>query len=77
MELFSENRISELETKIDNLISSYTTMREERQKLLSKLETLENENKELKERAAGTKSEREVIIDKISKILEKVEKVEV
>lgn len=77
MELFSENRIVELEQKIDNLIKNYKGMKEEHEKLLGKVTSLETENTELKTKMADVKNERELLIEKVTKILEKVEKVEV
>ncbi len=77
MELFSETKIIELEEKIDHLITSYLAMKEEHEKTLLKLKSVETENKELQEKFSAAKSEREVIIDKVTKLLEKVEKVEV
>jgi regulator of replication initiation timing len=77
MELFSENRIVELEEKIDNLIKNYKGMKDEHEKLLEKVKSLETENTELKTRMADVKNERELLIEKVTKILEKVEKVEV
>jgi len=77
MELFSENRILELEERIDALITNYRSTKEEFEKVSGKVKSLETENKELKEKMAEAKNEREVIVGKITKILEKVEKVEV
>jgi regulator of replication initiation timing len=77
MELFSENRIVELEEKIDNLIKNYKGMKEEHEKLLGMVKSLETENTELKTRMADVKNERELLIEKVTKILDKVEKVEV
>jgi chromosome segregation ATPase len=77
MELFSENRIGDLEGKIDNLIKNYKGMKEEHEKLLGRVKSLETENTELKTRMADVKNERELLIEKVTKILEKVEKVEV
>ena len=45
MELFSENRIGELEERIDNLIKSYRLIKEENEKLLASVKPLEVENK--------------------------------
>jgi len=77
MELFSENKIGELEQKIDNLIKNYKGMKEEHEKLLGRIKSLEGENTELKTKMADVKNERELLIEKVTKILEKVEKVEV
>jgi chromosome segregation ATPase len=77
MELFSETRIADLEEKIDNLINGYLSMKKEHENALAKLQSIEAENADLKERVSSVKSERELIIDKVTKLLEKVEKVEV
>jgi hypothetical protein len=77
MELFSETRIAELEEKIDNLINGYLAMKDEHEKTLAKLQSLEGENVDLKEKVSAVRTEREVIIDKVTKLLQKVEKVEV
>jgi regulator of replication initiation timing len=77
MELFADNRIDELEGKIEKLITTYRSVKEEKEKLLDKVQTLESENKELKERVGGSKTEKELITSKITKILEKLEKAEV
>jgi len=76
MELFSESRIEELETKIEKLINLYKATREEKDKLLAKVQSLEAENKELKDKINGNKTEREQIANKITKILERLEKAE-
>ena len=77
MELFGDNRIDELEGKIEKLISTYKSVKEEKEKLASKVQALEAENKDLKERVGGSKTEKELIAGKITKILEKLEKAEV
>ena len=76
MELFSETRIVELEEKIDGLIGSYLALKEEHAIMLAKTTVMETENAELRERVDAVKSERGLIIDKVTKLLEKVEKVE-
>jgi regulator of replication initiation timing len=77
MELFSENRIVDLEEKIDNLITNYKGMKEGHEKLLGRVKSLESENAELKTKMADVKNARELLIEKVTKILEKVEKAEV
>jgi hypothetical protein len=77
MELFSETKIVELEEKIDNLINSYLAMKDEHEKVLVKLQSMEAENADLKEKVDTVKTERELIVEKVTKLLEKVEKVEV
>ncbi|MCX5809705.1 MAG: hypothetical protein NTX36_10100 [Proteobacteria bacterium] len=76
MELFGENRLGDLEAKIEKLITSYQSMKTERETLLNRIKVLETENKEFKGKMADTKNEKEVIIDKITRILEKIEKTE-
>ena len=76
MELFSETRIIELEEKIDNLIGNYLALKEEHRQTLEKLASIETENTELKDKVNTVKTERELIIEKVTKLLEKVEKVE-
>jgi len=76
MELFGENRLGDLEAKIEQIITSYQTMKAEKETLLSRIKVLETENKEFKGKMADTKNEKEVIIDKITRILEKIEKTE-
>ncbi len=76
MELFGENRLGDLEDKIEKLIASYKAIKAEKESLLSRIETLEAENKEYKDKMADSKSEKEIIIDKISRILEKIENTE-
>ena len=77
MELFSEDRIGELEEKIDRLIKAYRSSKEEKDQMTARLQLLEQENRDLKERVSATKSEREMIIDKVTRILEKIETAEV
>jgi regulator of replication initiation timing len=77
MEIFSENKIVDLEEKIDNLIKNYKGMKEEHEKLLGRVKSLETENADLKTKMADVKNERELLIEKVTKILEKVEKAEV
>jgi regulator of replication initiation timing len=76
MELFGENRLGDLEAKIEKMITGYQTMKLEREGLLNRIKTLEIENKEFKDKMADTKNEKEVIIDKITRILEKIDKTE-
>lgn len=76
MELFGENRLGDLETKIEKMITGYQAMKTERETLLNRIELLETENKEFKGKMADTKNEKEAIIDKITRILEKIEKTE-
>jgi regulator of replication initiation timing len=77
MELLNEDKIGELEQKIDTLITSYKGMKEEHEKLLMRAKELETENTELKTGMANVRAERELLIEKVTKIIEKVEQVEV
>lgn len=76
MELFSEDRIGELEEKVENLIKNYKLMKEEHETLLARIKPLEIENRELKERIDEMKKDRDIVISKVTKLLEKIQKVE-
>ncbi|HNS15193.1 MAG TPA: hypothetical protein PKM08_07670 [Syntrophorhabdaceae bacterium] len=76
-DVFSENKIEELEEKIDKLIENYKIIKDENEKLNVKLKSLEGNDKNIQEKIIEIKKEREVLIDKVTKILEKVEKVEI
>jgi len=76
-EIISENRIEELEEKIDRIIESYKTTKEENEKLKAKLQSVESSDKDAQKKMAEIATERELLIEKVTKILEKVEKVEI
>jgi hypothetical protein len=76
-EIISENRIEELEEKIDRIIESYKTTKEENEKLRAKLQSVESSDKDAQKKMAEIATERELLIEKVTKILEKVEKVEI
>jgi len=77
MELLNDNKINELEDKIDAIISSYTAIKEENKKLEIKVKVLEEENGSLKGKTVEADTERQRIAEKVRQILEKIEKVEV
>jgi hypothetical protein len=76
MEILGDNKLDELEGKIEKLVTNYKAVKEEKDKLFVKIQALEAQNLELKEKAEGSKNEKELIASKISKILEKIEKAE-
>ncbi len=75
--LFTDNKLGELEAKIDNLITAFASMREEKVTLVNRVESLEAENRELKEQMAKVQGDKEVIMHKVKGILEKIQKIEV
>ena len=74
--LFSDNKLGELEEKIDALVTNYRGIRAEKEKLAGKVESLEGENRELKRKMAEIQSEKEIVMQKVKSILDKVEKIE-
>jgi len=74
--LFSDNKLGELEEKIDALVTNYKGIRAEKEKLAGKVEALEGENRELKRKMAEIQSEKEIVMQKVKSILDKVEKIE-
>jgi cell division protein FtsB len=76
-ELFQDNRLGQLEEKIDGLIQTYRGVKDDKEKLSGRVETLEAENRELKTRVADMQSQNDLIMQKVKSILEKVEQIEV
>jgi len=76
-EIINVNRIEELEEKIDKLIENYRLMKEENERLRTQVQSIEHNDKDLQEKITEIRGERELLIDKVQKILEKVEKVEI
>jgi len=74
--LFTDNKLGELEEKIDALVTNYRGIRAEKEKLAGKVESLEGENRELKRKMAEIQSEKEIVMQKVKSILDKVEKIE-
>lgn len=76
METIGSDRLSVLEERIDRLIESYRSVKAENERLLEMVDALQGENNDLKAKIADIRNEKEVIADKITKILEKIEKAE-
>jgi chromosome segregation ATPase len=74
---FSDNKLGELEEKIDNLLGTYRGLRQEKDAFAGKIAALEAENQRLKDEMAKVESEKDVIMQKVKSILEKIEKIEV
>jgi cell division protein FtsB len=75
-ELLGDNKLGELEEKIDGLLVAYRGVREEKNSLAGKVASLEAENRELKEQMARLEGEKDLIIRKVKGILEKMQRVE-
>jgi|UPI000838EE55 chromosome segregation ATPase len=67
--------VSELEAKIDSLISTVIQLRKEREELLNKLEDKEEENRRLKEEIDRREEEKRVLKEKIGGLIEKLSQV--
>lgn len=76
-ELFQDNKLGQLEEKIDGLIQTYRRIKEDREKLFGRVEAVEAENRELKTRIADMQSQNEIVLQKVKSLLEKVEQIEV
>lgn len=77
MDFLSEDKLSEIERKIDNLINAYKQAKEEQIKLLNRTKELESENRELRDKLQEMGRERELLASKVKTILEKIEMIEV
>jgi len=75
-ELFSDNRLEELEEKIDTLLQGYRDIREQKGCSIARIEVLENENKELKVQVARLEEDRQVMLHKVKNILEKIQRID-
>ena len=75
-ELLGDNKLGELEEKIDGLLVAYRGVREEKNSLAGKVASLEAENRELKEQMARLEGEKDLILRKVKGILEKMQRVE-
>ncbi len=76
-EVFGDNRLGELEEKIDFLLKIYREVRGEKEGLSGKIASLEAENRELKAQVARADAEKGTIMEKVKGILDKIEKIEV
>ncbi len=76
-DLFGDSKLGKLEEKIESLLKAYTGLKEERGGLTSRIESLESENRELKEQMTRAENEKTVIMQKVKGILDKIEQIEV
>ena len=76
-DLFSDNRLGRLEEKIEGLLVTFKQVRDEKDNLVKKLESLESENRELKSKMAEIQGEKELVLQKVKGILDKIEQIEV
>ena len=76
-EIINVNRIEELEEKIDRLIDGYRLMKQENERLKAEVDSIRNNDKDLEGKISEIRGERELLIEKVQKILEKVERVEI
>ncbi len=74
--LFSDNKLGELEEKIDALVANYRGIKLEKEKLVAKIDSLEAENRELKQKMTDMQNDKELVTRKVKSILEKMEKIE-
>jgi septal ring factor EnvC (AmiA/AmiB activator) len=75
-DLFGDNKLGELEEKIDALVTNYKGIKAEKEKLATKVGSLEAENRELKQKMTEIQSGKEIVMRKVKSILDKVEKIE-
>jgi len=75
-DLFGDNKLGELEEKIDALVTNYKGIKAEKEKLATKVGSLEAENRELKQKMTEIQSGKEIVMRKVKSILDKVEKME-
>jgi septal ring factor EnvC (AmiA/AmiB activator) len=74
--LFGDSQLGKLEEKIEGLLQSYAGLKGERKTLTGRIESLEAENRELQERVSRAENERDVIMQKVKGILNKIEQLE-
>jgi septal ring factor EnvC (AmiA/AmiB activator) len=75
-DLFGDNKLGELEEKIDALVTNYKGIKAEKEKLATKVGSLEAENRELKQKMTEIQSGKEIVMRKVKSILDKMEKIE-
>jgi septal ring factor EnvC (AmiA/AmiB activator) len=76
-DLFGDNKLGQLEEKIEGLLKTYAGLKDERRSFTARIESLESENRELKEQMTRAENERTVITQKVKGILDKIEQIEV
>jgi chromosome segregation ATPase len=74
--LFSDNKLGELEEKIDALVANYRSIKIEKEKLAARIDSLESENRDLKQKMTDIQSEKELVMRKVKSILDKMDKIE-
>jgi predicted nucleic acid-binding Zn-ribbon protein len=74
--LFTENQLDKLEEKIEGILHQYTGLKDEKTTLSGKIQALETENQDLKDRVNRAEHERDVIMQKVKGILSKIEQIE-
>jgi hypothetical protein len=75
-ELFGDNKLGELESRIDALLDTYRGVKESKEGLSVRVESLEAENRVLKEQIAKVEQEKDLVMQKVKGILEKIQKIE-
>lgn len=74
--LFSDNQLDKLEEKIESILHMYAGLKDEKASLSGKIQILESENQDLKDRVNRAENERDVIMQKVKGILSKIEQLE-
>ncbi|MGD0231160.1 MAG: cell division protein ZapB [Syntrophorhabdales bacterium] len=75
-ELFTDNKLTELEEKIDALLGTYRGVKDEKESLTGRVGSLEAENRALREQLAKVENEKDLVMQKVKGILEKIQKIE-
>jgi chromosome segregation ATPase len=74
--LFTENQLDKLEEKIEGILHQYAGLKDDKMTLSGKIQALESENQDLKDRVSRAEQERDVIMQKVKGILSKLEQLE-